>query len=327
VKKSNRILIAIVGGLAAALLHASVAALTPLSALLFYLAPLPLFMVGFSQGWTGALASAAVGGGVLGAISGAKTALFFLAASALGPVLLTKLAFINRPAASSGSEGEAHGSGVQWYPEGRLILWAAALSGALLTLVILFLGPDAESFRATLKEIAAKLADPLQKNLPAEQRAGFAQLVDFMVMLAPVASAATWLVAMTINLYLASRLLKRWGLSLRPWSPFHSLAFPRKAGAALAAACALSLMPGTAGLLGTVYAAPLCAAFAILGLAVVHFLLVDHTARVALLAGLYAALILLSWIVMLPLIALGLAELGWNIRARYRSQHPLNRKS
>jgi hypothetical protein len=327
VKNSSQILIAIVAGLAAALLHASVVALTPLSAFLFYLAPLPLFMVGLSQGWTAALASAAVGGGVLSVIWGPKTGFFFLAASAVGPVILTRLALINRRGAHSGSEGEAHAGGVQWYPEGRLILWAAGLAGALLTLVILFLGPDAESFRATLKEIVTRMAEPLRKNMPAEQQPGFAQLVDFVVLLAPLASAAAWLAAMTINLFLASRLLKMWGRSLRPWAPFHSLAFPRKAGAALAGACALSLMPGTAGLLGSVYAAPLCAAFAILGLAVVHFLLLEHSARVALLAGLYAALILLSWIVMLPLIALGLAELGWNLRARYTTHKPVNRKS
>ena len=326
-KKTHWIFTAIIGGLAAALLHASVLTLTPLSALLFYLAPLPLFIVGFSGGWVTAAISAAVGGGVLAGLSGGKAGLFFLIASAAGPVILTRLALIHRPATAGGSEGEAAHGGVEWYPEGRLLLWAAVLAGALLTLVILLIGPDAESFRAALKELSAKFAEPLLKDMPAQQRPGFAQLVDFLAVLAPVASAAALLVALMANMLLASRLLKTFGMSLRPWAPFSSLAFPRLAGVALAGAGALSLMPGTAGLIGSVYAAPLCTAFAILGLAVIHYLLLNHSARVPLLAGLYAVLILLSWIVMVPLIALGVAELGFNLRARSRPLPPVNRNS
>jgi Predicted membrane protein (DUF2232) len=323
--KHNRFLIAIIGGLAAALLHASVVTLTPLSALLFYLAPLPLFIVGLSFGWLPAAMSAAIGGGVLSGLWGVKTGAFFLIASAAGPVILTRLALINRPATAGGNEGEASDGRLLWYPEGRLLLWAAGLAGALLTLVILIMGPDAESFRAQLKTISEKFATALLTELPAQQQQGLAQFIDFLVMLAPMASAAAWLVAMTVNLLLASRLLKAWGMAIRPWAPFSSLKFPRLSAVALAGACALSLMPGTAGLIGSVYAAPLCTAFAILGLAVLHFLLLGHSARVPILAGLYGVLILLSWIVMVPLIALGLAELGWNLRARLRPLPPNNR--
>jgi hypothetical protein len=82
-------------------------------------------------------------------------------------------------------------------------------------------------------------------------------------------------------------------------------------------------MPGTAGLIGLVFAAPLLTAFAILGLAVVHHLLIGHSARVPMLTGLYAALMLFSWVLALPLIALGIAELGLGVRARLKPLPPV----
>ena len=321
-KRSNWIILAIISGLAAAVLHASVTSLTPLSALLFYMTPLPLLMAGLSHGWPAAILSGAVGALALSVFWGAKTGLFFLAASAAAPVILSRLALTSRPAHGPASEGEAFAQGQQWYPEGRLVLWAAVMAGALLTLVILALGPGAESFQAMLSQAAAKVSQSLGAGMPAEQQAELARWVDFMMKLAPAASAAAWVAGMTLNLIIASRLLARFGMSIRPWAPFSSLAFPRRAGLALAGACVLSLMPGTAGLIGMVFAAPLLTAFAILGLAVVHHLLIGHSARMPLLTGLYCTLILLSWVLALPLIALGLAELAFGIRARLKPLPP-----
>jgi hypothetical protein len=288
---------------------------------------LPLFIVGLGQGWIPAAVGAAVGSGALATLWGAKAGLFFLIATAAGPVILSRLALIHRSATKAGLEGEASQGNMQWYPEGRLLLWAAALAGVLLTLVIILVGPDAETFQATLRDWSTKFAEPMFSGIPEGQRSGFTQLVDFIVALAPVASAAAWLVAIMGNLLLASRMLKAWGLSIRPWSPFSSLTFPRTAAVGLAASCAASFLPGTAGLIGSVFAAPLCTAFAILGLAVIHHLLLQHPARVPLLAGLYAALILLSWIVLLPLLVLGVADLGWNLRKRSSPLPPVNRNS
>jgi hypothetical protein len=326
-KRSSLLIFALLSGAAAAVLHASMILFTPLSALLFYLAPLPLFIAGLSQGWSAAAAGGVIGALTLGGLWGPKSGLFFFLATAVGPIFLSRLALVSRPAQGPASEGEAIGGGAQWYPEGRLLLWAAAMAGALLTLVILAFGPDAESFKSTLKQAAGHMTRPLAANIPAERQGEFQRFLDLLVLLAPAASAAAWLIAMTINLRLASRITVASGMSLRPWAPFSSLAFPRSSGLALAAACGLSLMPGTAGLFGMVFAAPLLTAFAILGLAVIHHLLLGHGARVPLLAGLYGALILMSWILVVPLIALGLAELGLNLRARFKPLPPVKHRN
>jgi hypothetical protein len=324
---NNWIFISIIAGLAAALLHISIVTLTPLSALLFYLAPLPLFIVGLRDGWRAAAAAAVVGALALTLLWNIQAGAYFLAATAAGPVVISRLALISRPVTAGANEGEATDGTMQWYPEGRLLLWMAAMAGALLTIVILLVGPDAESFRAALKEISATFTQPLLNSLPAEQQERFAELMDLLILLTPVAGAAAWFVSMTINLLLASRLLQAWKAALRPWAPFASLTFPRAAGAALAVSFAASVLPGTLGLIGSVFAAPLSAAFAILGLAVAHSLLLAHPSRVALLAGLYLALVLMSWIVAVPLILLGIAELGWNLRARARPAPPINRNT
>lgn len=314
-------------GLAAAVLHASVSTLTPLSALLFYLTPLPLLMAGLSHGWPAAAVSGAVGALALSGFWGLKSGLFFLAASAAAPVILSRLALTNRAAQGQPSEGEATAQGLQWYPEGRLLLWAAAMAGFLLTMVILALGPDAESFQATLSQAASGISKSLGAGMPAEQQAELTRWVNFMMKLAPAAVAAAWLAATMINLLMSSRLLMRMGMSLRPWAPFSSLMFPRTALLALAGACAASLLPGTAGLIGMVFAAALLTAFAILGLSVVHRLLIGHTARMPILFGLYGTLVLLSWVLALPLILLGIAELGFGVRARLRPLPPVKPNS
>ena len=312
----NWIVIAVLAGLAAAALHASMVAVSPISVLLFYLAPLPLFITGLSYGWVPAALAAAAGTLATAAFTGLRPALFFLAMSAAAPVVLSRLSMISRPALQAAAEGEAKAGGTEWYPEGRLVLWAAFLAGLLLTVMIIVAGPDAESFRATLKQISDQLTAPIVKDMTPAQQQGLRELVDVLVLIAPLASAAMWLLATLVNLVVASRLLTRWGTSLRPWAPFASLAFPPLSGVALAATVAASFLPGTLGLVSSVFAAPLAAAFMVLGLAVIHHLVRRTAARAVLLVALYAGLFLLSWLLIVPLILLGLTELVFGLRAR-----------
>ncbi len=310
------IAIAVVAGLSAAVLHASGLTLSPLSFLLIYLAPLPLFLAGLGYGWLTAAAAAVVGSAATIPVLGARAGLFFLFSAGAAPVVLSRLALISRPIAHNSGEGEVEGSGVEWYPEGRLVLWTAALAGTFLTLVIVVAGPGLEAFRTQLKEFALEFTTSITGGMSPDERKALAGLPDLLVILAPLVGASAWLVFMLANMLMASRLLKRWGKSLRPWAAFSKLTFPPQSAIALAALCAASMLPGFIGVAAAVFAAPLATAFAILGLAVIHFLLRDHSARWPLLAGTYAALMLFSWLVMLPLVAVGLAETGWKLRAR-----------
>jgi len=114
VKRTHWIIIAIMAGLAAAALHASIVMLTPLSAILFYLAPLPLFIAGLSYGPMTAAIGAAAGAAALAGFWGPKAGLFFVISSALGPVILCRLALINRQSSGGRHEGEAVDRGIEW---------------------------------------------------------------------------------------------------------------------------------------------------------------------------------------------------------------------
>ena len=315
VRYSSWIAVSVIAGLAAALLHASVTMVSPLSFLLIYLAPLPLFLAGLANGWAPAAAAAVIGSVATAAVMGVRAGFFFLFSAGAAPAILSYLALISRPVNRQSREGEAEQASVEWYPEGRLVLWTAVLAGAFLTLIIVITGPDAETFRAQLKLFATEFTTAITGELAPAERVALSGLPDILVFIAPLIGASAWLVFMLANMLMASRMLKRWGGSLRPWASFSNLAFPPRAGIALVGLCAACLLPGSPGLIAGVFAAPLATAFAILGLAVIHFLLRNHAARVALLVGLYAALIMFSWLVMVPLAVLGLTETRWNLRA------------
>jgi hypothetical protein len=129
-------------------------------------------------------------------------------------------------------------------------------------------------------------------------------------------SASLWLVTLYINMRLAGVIATASGKGLRPWAGFGEMRFPRNAGIAFAAATAMAVLPGTLGVLASVFAAAFGTAFTLLGLSVVHGVMATHKAKTALLFALYFALSVLNWLLVLPLAALGLVDLFTDIRAR-----------
>jgi hypothetical protein len=282
---------------------------------MFYLAPAPLFMAGLAFGWLAAAIAAAAGALAIAVMLNVKAAGFYLLTTGLAPVILTRLALISRPAAG-GAEGEAADEhGREWYPEGRLLLWTAAMAGALMTLTALLLGPGLERFQAVLRAMAMQMLKTVgaAQNIDAAQ---LARLTDFIVATTPLVSTAMWEITILANLALAAWLLKRFGYPTRPWAPFWRLAFHPRAMIALAVASFASFLPGMAGLAGEIFAAALMTAFAILGLAVVHALTRGNPYQPIILGLLYAGLFLLNWMLALPLIILALADLTFGLRAR-----------
>src|SRR5689334_12882759 len=153
------VLVGLGAGAAAALLFASVASGSILATLLFYLAPLPILIaaLGWSH-WAGLIASLTAGAGL-----GATLGFYFFSAFLVGVGLpawwLGYLALLARPVGANGSMT------LEWYPVGRLVLWAAIVSGALIILAVLNLGADKEAFQTTLRT-AFEQALRIQGQLP-----------------------------------------------------------------------------------------------------------------------------------------------------------------
>jgi hypothetical protein len=300
------VLVGLGAGAAAALLFASVASGALVSILLFYLAPLPILIaaLGWSH-WCGLLA-AVTASACLGLAFGMLFFAAFLVGIAAPAWWLGYLALLARPGAAGS------GADVEWYPPGRLVLWAAALGAVVVTIALFQVGTDEESIRNGLKAGLERIFR-LQTDTAADQPLslpGIAEperLLDlFAVVMPPVAATASVL-TLTLNLWIAGRVVKLSGRLKRPWPDIPAMTFPRYAPALLAAAAIVSFLPGLAGLVASLFAATLLVAFTMLGFAVLHALTRGLRGRTAMLSGAYAFVAVLGWPA-LAAVLVGLAE-------------------
>src|ERR1044071_4148725 len=143
--------IGISAGAAAALLFASVTSGSLLSIPLFYLAPLPILIAGLGWSHWAAMTAALAGALGLGAVFGTVFLLAFSAAAGFPAWWLGYLAMLARPVAASNGSGQGAPS-FEWYPPGRLVIWAVALGILVVIVAIPNFGVDADSFRAGLRD-------------------------------------------------------------------------------------------------------------------------------------------------------------------------------
>lgn len=304
------LLIGLGAGAASALLFASVASGSVLSVLLFYLAPLPIMIaaLGWSH-WAALLAALAAAIGLSVFFGG-----FFIVAFMIGIGLpawwLGYLALLARPA-------DDDPQAMEWYPVGRLVVWAA-LAGALVVMAAIpNFGLDEETFRATLRDSFGRIlkAQP-SAGMPAEiGNIDRQKVLDVLVTIIPPAAAVITTLTSVVNLWLAGRIVGIAGRLRRPWPDIPAMQFPPFAPALLAAALAVSFLPNLLGTLGVILSASLLMAYAILGFAVLHALTRQAAGRGFILAGSYVAVVLLFWPILLMTLV-GLADTAFDIRAR-----------
>ena len=307
-------LIGIAAGAAAALLFASVASGAWFSVALFYLAPLPIMIAALGWSHWAAMIAAASGAFALAAVFGSVFFFAFLAGAGLPAWWLGYLAMLARPVPNGGAP-----SPLEWYPSGRLVLWAAILAAMIVIVAIPNFGSDATSFHAGLHDalmhiLRAETTAPADAPTPIPGLSNIDRLVDFLIVAVPPAAAVVATVTSLVNLWLAGRIVKFSGLLKRPWPQLAAMAFPRSVLGVLAGAMILSFFGGLAGIVAGVLSASLLMAYGVLGLAVLHAITRGRS-RGFLLSGTYAAVIVFGWPV-LALCGLGLFEAAFDLRAR-----------
>lgn len=307
--------IGIGAGAAAALLFASVTSGSWVSILLFYLAPLPIMIAGIGWSHWAALTAALTGALAVGAVFGTMLCLAFLAGAGIPAWWLGYLTMLARPGSGNGES-----TGLEWYPPGRLVVWAAGLAALIVVAAIPNFGGDAASFRAGLHSA-------LTSMLQVETAGGAGQpaavpgvsdpgrLVDFLVNAIPPAAAVLATVTSLANLWLAARIVSFSGLLKRPWPDFSAMTFPRPVAAAMAVAMGLSFAGGLVGIIAGVLSASLLMAYVVLGCAVLHAITRGIRSRPFVLSGIYASVFIFGWPV-LALCLLGLGETVFDLRAR-----------
>ena len=306
-------LIGIGAGAAAALLFASVTSGAWLSIPLFYLAPLPIMIAGLGWSHWSAMAAALVGALALGIAFGPVFFFSFLAGAGLPAWWLGYLAMLGRPAGNGAAA-------LEWYPPGRLVVWAALLGGLVVIVAIPNFGLDAESFRAGLRDALTHILR-VETGTPAGAPPGVPgvdkadRLIDFLVAAIPPAAAVLATITNVLNLWLGGVIVKFSGRLKRPWPPLAAMTFPRAVTAALAIAIVLSFVGSLIGIVAGVFSASLLMAYGVLGFAVLHAITRGMASRMFLLAGVYIAVLVLGWPV-LALCLLGLIEAVIDLRAR-----------
>jgi hypothetical protein len=330
------LLIGIAAGTASALLFASIASGSLLSVSLFYLAPLPIMIAAVGWSHIAALVAGVVAAAGLAGVFGSFFFVAFLVGIGLPAWWLGYLALLARPGATAAT------GNLEWYPVGRLVVWAALLGTVAVVAAIPNFGMDAESFRVGLKNAFARILQIETPNLADRplltlDLADANALLDFLVATIPPTAAVLATITNVANLWLAARVAKVSGRLKRPWPQLAMMAFPGLAPALLSLALAGVLLPlavglafdrlGASGALGLfehpglvgiasgVLAASLLMAYAMLGFAVIHATSSGIGGRGAILTGVYAVVAVFGW-PLLVMALIGLIDSMLDIRGR-----------
>jgi hypothetical protein len=306
----NFIATGIGAGLVSALLTAVVVKATPLAAMLYLLAPIPVLIVSLGWNHRSGLVAALVGGIAIAIFLSPLSGLGFALVTALPAWWLAYLTLLGRP----GHSGE-----MEWYPVGRLLAWIAA-TGALTIVAagLISTGGDYGAFHQNAREVSeafVNLQFPQgESGLDAETRT---QLIDIFARMTPFLSAQGFATVLALYLWAAARIVLASKRLPRPWSPLPDLAMPRGAALLLAAAIALATIGGFLGVLGSALSGALFMAFALQGLAAIHDRTRGKSARPFILSGLYVLVFVTQGILMVALSLFGLADTVLGLRRRF----------
>ena len=303
-------------GLVSALLFAVVITGSPLAVLLSVVAPLPILIA--ALGWNHraglvAVATGAAATGVAFTFAGAAAFVIGWAFPAWG---LAYLALLGR----TGGDGT-----LEWYPLGRILLWIA-LGGAAITLLgVVFLGGgDHGAYRAMVREtfesfIRLQTRTPAGTPLPPVRGIAAEDLVNGIVAAMPFFVASSFAMILTLNLWIAAKVVAISGRLPRPWPYIPAAAMPRASLSLLLGAAVLSFLPGFAGVAGFALLGGLNVAFALQGLALVHDATRGRAGRGAMLTATYFMAIFISQIAW-PLLAMaGITDAAIGLRHRLTS--------
>lgn len=312
----NQLLIAVLLGLVSAVVFASATTGPMLMRyVLFLLTSLPIFLAGLGWGWRFAGVAGIASVGIVASVAGLQVAGIYALTQILPAVVLTYLALLSRPYQPDGSETVI----TEYYPVGRLVLWAAVMAGTITLLVLLIIGQDFEELRTGLKQY---LSDTIKTNMPPtadgkpldDQQ--LETMTNIMVAVMPAASAVSWLTALVFNLWLAGRITLAAGQLQRPWPDISAMEFPPGTALMLLAAMLGAGAKGIAGAVGTSFLGAFFLAYVFAGLAVIHYVTRAKPWRPFGLWLLYIGLLIVAVWIAVVIALVGLAERPLRLRER-----------
>jgi hypothetical protein len=277
------------------------------------LAPLPIMIaaVGWSH-WTALFAVVVAGAALTAAFGEPLWIPIYLVGAGLPAWWLGYLALLAR--------GNDDGT-VEWYPAGRLVVWCAILGAAIVAIVMWNVRVDEQQFQAALKLTLERMAKEYGKSGPDLSAIDAKRMGDFIMSFVPVLAAAMITLALTLNIYCAGRAAMVSGRLKRAWPDLAALRFPRYVSAAFAVALLVWFMPGIPGMLGGIASGAFIAAYALMGLAVLHDVTRPLGDRVIILSAIYL-IIFVFWPACVLLAIFGVSDLIFDFRKTASGSQP-----
>lgn len=283
--------------------------------LLLFITPLPIALAGLGWGWRAGALAGLVGAAIVMLALNPLVAAAFAVTQVVPVVALTYFAMLSRPVSESEAPVDDDGSGVEWYPVGRLVLWAAAMAAVMATASMILLAGDTENLRKTLGEF---MQAALASNVPEAQgqigEAELTALTEIALAVLPAASAMSWMASLLFNLWLAGRITLASGQLGRPWPDLAAISYPHGTPLLFGAVLIASMFSGVPGLAASAAGGSLFVAYLLLGLAVVHFMTRTKPWRAFALWALYATLLVINVWMAIPIVVLGLVETAFHLR-------------
>ena len=249
----------------------------PGGAILAYLAPLPLLLVGLGLGAAALPLAAAAGIGLAAAIGGIAAAGLYGSLHAFPSWLIVRIALAKKSDNPNGS--------VEWFPPGAVLCWLAVFAAIMVLVGALGAWGEIESsVREVLDNALAVAAPTVDENDRAELAA---QIAPFFL----GGTGVVWVTMMAINGVLAQGLLTRRGWNVRPTPQWSALSLPGWISWALVGAALIGIVgDGDLRYLGRNLVLVFLVPYFFVGLAVVHGFARRMPAPGLLLAGFYLIL-------------------------------------
>jgi hypothetical protein len=310
----TNILIAIAAGCASALMYASIISGALFSLVLVYLTPLPLMVAALGWGPASALL-----GGIVAAII---LALSFSLTLGLGYMLMVAgpaywlghVSLLAQPAGTAPSV-DGHVDALEWYPIGRVVLWAASIAAMIVIIGLLMIDSSGGDVTTKLRERALQTLDafnPTGAEIKDKER-----VASFFARALPIVAVGSTTLMYLFNLYLAGRIARTSDRLRRPWPDLHSTQLPPIALVILAAALLLlSFAGGLPALLAQVVGTALLTAYWLVGFAVLHAFTSSSSGRFWWRLAAYGSIVMFIWPLLLVPV-LGLLDALFGLRRRF----------
>ena len=296
-----------IAGLAGALLFMAPLTGGLLAFPLIALCTLPIAIAGL--GWTAVAGgvSAGVAAIVLTIAVGPESAASYLVNLAVPVVWLTRLLLLSR---QSGPEPQD----LEWFPLGPALFQGAVITAVGIIMIGLFTGFDTAALTDELTAAMLEMFAQTPQAGPLPTEAELRPVAELAVEIVPGMIGIFFVLMMTLNLWLGSRVAASSGRLPRPRTPLWTVRLPAAAALTFGIAVLVSFAPGALGHAAMAFTGTLGAALALAGLAVIHASTRGNDYRVLILSTVYVVTVIFGFPIVI-LAGLGLANTFFDFRS------------